>query len=423
MKIWGTVGGALRRSGVWLVVLVAAALVVAGCGGGTGGASGGNEKPLKEIVIASDFPLTGSSRAQTESMVQAIEMLLAEHNNSAGSVKISYKSLDDSTAQAGKWDEAKCAENVQGLAKDPKVVVLVGPMNSGCAQIQIKTANSAGLAMVSPAATAVGLTKAGGEPGEPDKYYPSGTRNFLRVAVADDLQGKAGASWAKELGAKRVFVLHDKETYGKGLADQFEGAAENLGLDVVGVEGIDPMASNYRSLVPKITGGKTDLVYFGGITQNNAGQIAKDLKSADGDILFMGPDGIFEDAFVEAAGDAGEGSLATFGGIPPEKLTGKGKTFIANFTKKHGKPSAYTAYAYDAAGIALAAIERCEKGDGVTRSCVLDELFQTKDFEGALGTFSMTDTGDSTLATLTGLKVSKGAWTFDRLIDVEAKAG
>ncbi|MBC7460349.1 MAG: branched-chain amino acid ABC transporter substrate-binding protein [Thermoleophilia bacterium] len=402
-----------------MAAIVLVAVGVAGCGAASGGA-GGRGTPLTEVVIASDLPLTGSSRAQTESMVQAIEMLLKERNGKAGGVKVTYRSLDDATAQAGKWDEAKCAENVQGLAKDAKVVVLIGPMNSGCAQIQIRTANTAGLAMVSPSATAVGLTKAGGEPGEPDKYYPNGTRNFLRVALADDTQAKAGASWAQSLGVKRVFVLHDKETYGKGLADQFEGAAENLGIDVVGVEGIDPQASNYRALVPKITGAKADMVYFGGITQNNAGQVLKDLRSASKDIKFMGPDGIFEDAFVQAAGDSGAGAMATFGGIPPEKLTGKGKAFIANFTKAHGKPSAYTAYAYDSAGLALAAIERCAAGTGVTRKCVLDELFATKDFEGALGTFSMTKTGDTTLSQLTGLKVKNGAWAFDRILDIGA---
>lgn len=403
-----------------IVAVLALATFVAGCGGGSTAASGaeGGGDPLKEVIIASDLPLTGSARAQTESMVQAIEMAIAETNGEAGGIKITYKSLDDATAQAGKWDEAKCADNMNTLAQDPKVVVVIGPMNSGCAQVQIKTANTAGLAIVSPAATAVGLTKAGGDPGEPDKYYPNGTRNFLRVVLADDMQAKAAATWAKELGAEKVFVLHDKETYGKGLADQFEGAAEELGLEVVGNEGIDPLASNYRPLIPKITGDGAELVFFGGITQNNAGQVLKDLRAADKDIFFMGPDGIFEEAFVEAAGEAGEGALATFGGVPPEKLEGKGKEFVAAFTKKHEAPQAYTAYAYDATGIAIAAIARCAEGDGVTRPCVLKELFATKDHEGALGSFSMTETGDSTLSVLSGVKVTKGAWAFDRTIDV-----
>lgn len=227
-----------------VAILALSAMVAAGCGGSTdsaGGSSGGG-KPLKDVIIASDLPLTGSARAQTESMVKAIEMAIAESNGKAAGVKITYKSLDDATAQAGKWDEAKCADNMNTLAQDPKVVVVIGPMNSGCAQVQIKTANTAGLAIVSPAATAVGLTKAGGDPGEPDKYYPNGTRNFLRVVLADDMQAKAAATWAKELGVKKAFVLHDKETYGKGLADQFEGAAEQLGIEVVDNEGIDPMA-------------------------------------------------------------------------------------------------------------------------------------------------------------------------------------
>jgi branched-chain amino acid transport system substrate-binding protein len=369
------------------------------------------------VIIASDLPLTGSSRAQTESMVKAIEMRLAEANNKAGSVPITYESLDDSTAQAGKWDEAKCTENITKLATKAEVVVVIGPFNSGCAQVQIKTANQAGLAMVSPANTAVGLTKPGGDEGEPDKYYPTGVRNYLRVALADDLQAKAGAIWAKELGKKRAFVLHDKETYGKGLADQFETAAQKQGIEIVGVEGIDPLANNYRALMPKITGEKADIVYFGGITQNNAGQVAKDLKEADPSITFMGPDGIYEEAFIEAAGAAANGTLLTFGGLPPEQLKGSGKEFIEKFKKEHGEPSAYTAYAYDAAGIAVAAITRCAEGDGVTRECVVKELFATKDYQGALGTFSITETGDTTLTTLSGLTVKNGHFQFDRTLD------
>ncbi|MCW2924864.1 MAG: Extracellular ligand-binding receptor [Thermoleophilia bacterium] len=409
------------RGSVTVAVLALAALVATGCGGG-GGGGGGSDKPLKEVVVASDLPLTGSARAQTESMVQAVQMAIDETNGKAGGVKVTYRSMDDATAQAGKWDEAKCADNMNELAQDPKVVAVIGPMNSGCAQVQIKTANTAGLAMVSPAATAVGLTKAGGDPGEPDKYYPNGTRNFLRVALADDLQAKAAAKWAADLGVKKAFVLHDKETYGKGLADQFQGAAEDAGIEVVGIEGIDPQASNYRALVPKITGKGTELVFFGGITQNNAGQILKDIRAASKSIYFLGPDGIFEDAFVESAGDSGDGAMATFGGIPPEKLEGKGKEFVTRFTKAHGAPQAYTAYAYDSAGIALEAIKRCADGKGVTRKCVLAELFKT-DHDGALGQFKMTDTGDSTLSVLSGVKVKGGKWAFDRTIDVGSDAG
>jgi branched-chain amino acid transport system substrate-binding protein len=402
-------------------VLVLATTLAAGCGSSSGGSGGsGNKKKVTDAIIASDLPLTGSSRAQTESMVKAIDMHLAEVDGKAGSVPVKHQSMDDATAQAGKWDEAKCTQNMTELASNPDVVVVIGPFNSGCAQVQIKIANQAGLAMVSPANTAVGLTKSGGDPGEPDKYYPSGVRNYLRVALADDLQAKAGAVWAKELGKKKAFVLHDKETYGKGLADQFQAAAQKQGIEIVGVEGIDPLASNYRPLVPKITKAGADVVYFGGITQNNAGQLVKDIRAESSKMTIIGPDGIYEDAFIEGAGPAAEGTLATFGGVPPEELEGAGKEFIARYTKANGAPQAYTAYAYDAVGIALEAIKRCGEAGAVTRECVVKELFNTKDYQGALGTFSITETGDTTLTKLSGLKVEGGAWKFDRTIDVGA---
>jgi branched-chain amino acid transport system substrate-binding protein len=405
-------------------LVIAAVMVAAGCGGGSGngGSSGGSggDKALSKVTIVTDLPMTGSARAQTESMVKAVKMKLEEVNYKAGAVPITFKEYDNSTAQAGKWDEAKCTQNMTELATNKDVVVAIGPMNSGCAQVQIKIANQAGLAMISPAATAVGLTKSGGDPGEPDKYYPSGVRNFLRVALSDDLQGKAAAMWAKDLGVKKAFVLHDKETYGKGIADQFQTAAKEQGVEIVGEEGIDPMASNYRALIPKITEAGATLVFFGGITQNNAGQVLKDLRSAAPDVQFIGPDGIFEEAFIEAAGPAADGAHATFGGVPPEKLEGAGKEFVEAFTKKYGKPQAYTAYAYDAAGIAVEAITRCSEAGTVTRGCVLKEMFATKDYSGALGTLSVTETGDTTLTLLSGITVKQGAWEFDRTIDVGA---
>src|SRR3712207_7892064 len=84
--------------------------------------------------------------------------------------------------------------------------------------------------MVSPANTYIGLTKPGGEPDEPDKYYPTGERNYARVIVADDKQGQAGAALMQEEGVESVYILDDRETYGKGLADQFQQAAEEQGI-------------------------------------------------------------------------------------------------------------------------------------------------------------------------------------------------
>ena len=251
-----TQGGALRRKvrrGISLVVLaVGLALLFIGCGGGGDQGGGGGGGGGQTVKIVSDLPLQGANRAQTTTMVNAIEMAIEERGGKAGSATIEYESLDDATAQAGQWDEAKCAENAQTAAQDEEIVGWIGPFNSGCAAVEIPILNEAGLGMISPANTYIGLTKPGGEPDEPDKYYPTGERNYTRVIVADDEQGQAGALLMEEEGVESVYILDDKETYGKGLADQVQKSAEELGIQIVGREGIDGSAANYRSLMNKI---------------------------------------------------------------------------------------------------------------------------------------------------------------------------
>src|SRR4029079_6185534 len=120
--------------------------------------------------------------------------------------------------------------------------------------------NKAHLLMVSPANTWPGLTKPDkGDPGEPEIYRPSGEVSYLRMVPTDDLQGPLGAAWAKEMGVKRVYVLDDNEVYGKGIATLFAEACEDLGIDVIDQESIDPKAQEFRSLMIKIKGTKPDL--------------------------------------------------------------------------------------------------------------------------------------------------------------------
>src|SRR5690606_25990038 len=146
-----------------------------------------------------------------------------------------------------------------------------------------------------------------------------------------------------------------------------------------------------------IDAAKADLVYFGGTTQTNAGQLAKDLKDGGSPAKFMVPDGCFEQAFIESAGaDALEGrAYITFGGLPPDQLTGKGADFVKAYTAKYGsKPEAYAIYAYEAAKVVIDAIRRAGVKD---RAKVLEALRNTKDFEGALGTWSFDENGDTSL--------------------------
>jgi branched-chain amino acid transport system substrate-binding protein len=403
-----------------LMLLGVVAALVAGCGGGgdQGGGGGGGGQTVK---IVSDLPRQGANRAQTTTMVNAIEMAIDERNGKAGDVSIEYESLDDATAQAGQWDEAKCAENAQTAAQDEEIIGWIGPFNSGCAAVEIPILNEAALGMISPANTYIGLTKPGGEPDEPEKYYPTGERNYTRVIVADDEQGQAGALLMEEEGVESVYILDDKETYGKGLADQVQKSAEELGIQVIGREGVDTTAANFRSVMNKIAEEDPDAIYFGGIIENNAAQLLKDKVGAgmsNDDVLFIGPDGIFVDTLLSQAGAAAEGAYVTFGGLPESELSAKGQQFVQEYESRYDDDiQPYTAYAYEAANVMLDAIERASKDGEVTRETVLKEIFATEDYNGVLGTWSFDEDGDTTLTELSVQQVENGEFEYQRTID------
>jgi len=374
------------------------------------------------IKIVSSLPRTGSSKGQTDTIVNAIKMALDEAGNKVGGATIVYEDMDDATPARGAWDAGKEAENANKAVNDPDVMVYVGTFNSGAAKVAIPILNQSKLVMLSPANTYPGLTKPGkGEPNEPDIYYPTGTRNYARVVPADDLQGAVAANWAKQLGVQKAYVLDDTELYGHGIAQVFADTAGKLGLSIVGgPEGIDAKASDYRALATKIRGQNPDLVYYGGITQNNAGKLFKDLRAVLGNnVKIMGPDGIYEQAFIDDAGDAAEGVYITFGGVPPSKLTGKGAEWYRAYKAKFGgEPEAYAAYGYEAARVALDAIGRAGRKD---REAIRAAVMGTKDYDGVLGKWSFDANGDTTLTTMSGRQVKDDKFDDANAVTLQAQ--
>jgi branched-chain amino acid transport system substrate-binding protein len=365
------------------------------------------------VTIVSSLPRTGSANAQTNSIVNGIRLAIEEVKGTVGGMTVRFDDLDDASPERGAWDPVLEGANADKAIADPTVVAFIGPYNSGAAKISSPKLNRAGLAQVTPGASWPGLTKEGlGGPGEPRMYRPSGAVTFFRTVPADDIQGPAAAQWAKELGKDRVFVLHDRELYGKGIADIFKKTAEKIGLNVVGFEGIDAKAANYKPLANKIRMTRPSLVYFGGTTQSNAGQIAKDLRTAGVDAAFMVPDGCFEQAFISAAGaeNLNDTAYVTFSGLPARLLTGKGKEFYEAYKARFGiEPEGYAVYGYDAAGAVLQAIAKVGKND---RAAILAALRETRDYRGALGTWSFDKNGDTTLETLSGNIVRNGTFEF-----------
>jgi branched-chain amino acid transport system substrate-binding protein len=365
-----------------------------------------------EIHVYSSLPRQGSNTAQTDALVESIREIL--DGKTVGNFTIKYTDLDDSSAaNNGDWDGAVAQQNANTAASDPDAMVFIGHFNSGAAKLTVPILNAACLVMISPANTYPGLTTAVEgvtEPGEPDSYYPQGYRNYTRVISTDNKQGGAGAAWAKELGATKAYVLDDTQVYGKGLARSWALSATELGIEVVSAngssEGFDAKATDYAALAQKIKDSGADFIYIGSITGQNTGKLWKDLRAAMPDIKMMSGDGVFEESWYEGTGEAGNGTYLTFGGVGPNEQTSEaGKKWVADYKAAHDgtDPPVYGIYGAAAAQLAL---------DGLTRAAttndryeVLKAIFETKDFESYLGTFSIKEDGDTTLAEATGYQV------------------
>src|SRR5688500_3795918 len=412
-----------------MFVLVIAAFGVAACGdddeGGGGGSgssaeSGGGEGGT--VNVYSSLPLQGASRPQTTAMVQGIRLALKQAGNKAGSISVKYESLDDSTAQAGTWTPEATSANARKVAQDDKAGAYIGEFNSGASAISMPILNEGGVPQISPANTAVGLTtdEPGADKGEPDKYYPAGTRHYARIVPKDTIQGAALATIMKEDGCKSVAMANDKEVYGAGLSRNIENSLKEQGVELAFNEGIDPKASNFRSLAGRAKSDGVDCFVFSGITANGAVQIYKDFSAAVPEAKLYGPDGVAESGFSDPKEGGIPSSVAkkvkvSVATLNPESYPPEGQEFFTQFEQEYGEdnPDPYAIYGYEAMRLVLDSIERAGSAN---KEDILKALFDTKDRESVLGTYSIDENGDTTLSDYGVYTIEDGELTFDKTV-------
>ena len=378
------------------------------------------QNPSGNLLIASDLPLQGSGRVQTIQMTKAIAFVLNQAGWKAGNYTVAYQSCDDSTAQAGKWDSATCQSNATNYAADASMVAEIGTFNSGCAEIEIPIANRAPngpLAMVSPANTYVGLTHSGPGTavGEPNKYYPTGTRNYARVVAADDYQGAADATLAKQLGVKTLYVLNDAEAYGAGVATNTANAAKKLGIKVVKDVAYDPKATSFSALAVSIKASGAQGIFIGGLICENGGKLVHDLITGDPGVKLILPDGFTPvAATVTQSGGTANGAYFSVAGLPNTELPAAGQSFVKAFSKAEGGAAVdpYSVYAAAATQVVLQAIGN---SDG-TRAGVNSQLFKTSISNGYVGPIAFNSNGDISENPVTIYKAVKGQPTTYKVI-------
>jgi branched-chain amino acid transport system substrate-binding protein len=405
---------------VGLAVCIAATSAAAckSSGGGSGGSTSAAAQPSggggsqaasgKTLVIGTDLPLQGSNKDTSDSTNNLIQLYLDSVGDKAGPYNIKLKIYDDSTAAAGSWDAATCTQNANAHVSNTDEVAVMGTYNSGCAKLEVPILNQANppMLMVSDANTSPGLTKAysGNDPGEPDKYYPTGKRNYARVVSTDDFQGPADANFAKTLNVKRCFVVNDNSTYGKGVAGAFVKGAEADGIKILGNQAYDSKQPSYASLFTKVKSQNPDCVFIGGTYDLNGGQLIKDKFNVLGDntkVKLIAPDGYTGFPDLDKQPES-QGMYLSFAGLDTGQILAKGGApakLLDAYKAKYGSMpiGSYPIYGVAAIQVILAAIA---KSDG-TRQSIIDQVFSGSGItipasESAIGKeFSIsTSTGD-----------------------------
>jgi len=396
-----------------LAVACAAAAVTAGCGEEQ---SRGGRVPGDTLTIFSSLPLQGPHAEQARSIVNAEKLALREAGGKAGEFKINFASADDATAGGERvgWDPDKTAENARKAVENTRTIAYIGDFESAATAISLPITNEAGFAHVSPASTAVGLTKfvPGAEAGEPDKFYPSGDRSFGRVVPADDVQASAAAGWTRRLGARSVFLIGDKSVEGDGLAELFRAAADDLGLRVVSQDRMDPRDEEYGDLAREVARARPDAVYFGGGADSNAVRLWRDLHDAAPDALLMGSHNLLVPEFYRRLGAAERRTHITSVAQDPRQLPARGQRFVRDYRREFGEaPDPYAAYGHTAMALLLDAIRRA--GDGADeRARVVEETLDTSNLDSAVGRFSIDDNGDTSLERIAGYRVRNAQLRF-----------
>ena len=401
----------MRRSMVILTsVFATGALTLTACGSRDDSGGDSSDGGGTTLTIGVDAPLSGENSTTGLGIQYGAQIAVddANKNKLVPGVTFKLKAYDD------KAQPATGQSNATSITGDKTAVGAVGPLNSGVAQSMQQVFASADMAQISPSNTNPELTQ--GKNWQTDKKRPYKT--YFRTATTDELQGSFAADYAYNgLKKKSVYVVDDKQTYGAGLAKIFAEKFKALGGTVVGTDHINTGDKDFGSLVTKVKTAKADLLYYGGQYDESA-LITKQLKDGGVKIPLFGGDGMFASTYIETAGTASEGDLATAVGVPADTLPAA-KTFIETYKSKgyKGDYGAYGAYSYDATTAIIKAVKAAvDANDGkvpsdinALRSSVVEGV-QKSDFEGISGKVSFDQYGDTTNKQLTVYQVTKGAW-------------
>ncbi len=327
------------------------------------------------IKIATQSPLSGGQAALGEGVKLGTQLAIEKLKGPLEKMgfKVELVPFDDQA----KPDVG--VANAKNIIADKSILVVIGHLNSGVAIPSSEVYKEATLSMISPANTNPTVT---------DRGYP----NVYRVCGRDDVQGAVGAEFARSLGVKTAYVIHDKTTYGQGVAEFFKMEAEGKGIKVIGFEGTEEK-SNFDPIITPIKARNPDVIYFGGLYEQ-AGPFFKQAREKGVKSKFMGPDGMDSSDLTKIAGKAVVGMYYT-SVAGPVSVYPQAKQFAEAYKKKFGKnPEPFAAQAYDATAIALKGIAAAAKGGAAPAREDVTAAVRKIKHTGITGTIEFDQKGD-----------------------------
>jgi branched-chain amino acid transport system substrate-binding protein len=395
--------------------VLAAAIGVAACGHkGVPGSAG----TRTTLTIYSSQPLQGLAQAQSASIVNAERLALAEAHGRIGRFTVKFVALDDGTATAGGPDPGQTSAASRKAAQDASTIAYLGEADGGASTVSLPILNEAGILQVSPTDATAGLTRReGAAKGEPDKYYPSGKRTFVRVVPPDNVQAAAQASYQLQQACTRTFVMSDGGVFGTGLAAQFALAAKARGPAVTKTAVFPPGSKDTAGLVRQLGSSHADCALLAVTVSSATASLLTAMHRANPQVKFFGTSELAQSSFVgQLAPSVQRATYLTSPALDPKLYPPAGQDFFSAYRKQFGKDAEPLAiFGYEAMKLTLLAIQNA--GDrGNDHQSVINAVFKIQDHDSPLGRYSIDGNGDTTLSDYGAYGVERGKLVFDKLI-------
>ncbi|MEY4768052.1 MAG: hypothetical protein RL637_691 [Pseudomonadota bacterium] len=275
---------------------------------------------------------------------------------------------------------------------DQQINGVIGHLNSGATIPASKIYHDAGIAQISPSATATA-------------YTAQGYNTAFRLMTNDSQQGLALAQYVtKQLKAKQIAIIDDRTAYGQGLADEFEKDAKAAGATIVAREYTHDKAVDFTAVLTALKSKKPQVVFFAGMSPQS-GPMARQFANLQVKAQFVSADGTRTPEFIKLAGAAAEGVIASAPGVVLEQ-TPEGKVFINKFNVKYGVIQNYAAYAYEST---LTLIEAMKAAQSIEPAKYLPFLAKIQR-HGAIGEIAFDAKGDIQKGKVTIYQVKQGHW-------------